>query len=315
MKPLLLYHLLALSLVLCLKDIDPGMPRFALGEMDEAQWSTTVIPFTRAGNLIIVKAKVDTLEGNFILDTGAPNLVLNITYFRDYPSQPLDGEQTSITGTGGAVMRTKVLDLQLGSLNYHHLDADLVNLGHIENSKGLKILGLLGMELFMQCEMIIDYERNLLYLHRISRKEAAGYRHAMLTDTGAYHTIPIDLTDRRIITTTELGGKKLKLAIDCAAETNLLDSRLPNRVFDNITISRRVTLTGSANSKVEALYGELEKLRIGGQDLQKLPVLVTNLANTCFSYGGCVDGVLGFDFLSLQKIGFNFVKRKMYIWK
>jgi hypothetical protein len=28
-----------------------------------------VIPFTRAGNLIVVKAKVDTTEGNFILDT------------------------------------------------------------------------------------------------------------------------------------------------------------------------------------------------------------------------------------------------------
>ena len=44
-------------------------------------------------------------------------------------------------------------------------------------------------------------------------------------------------------------------------------------------------------------------------------MLITNLENTCFSYGGCIDGILGFDFLSLHRIGFNFVKRKMYIWK
>jgi hypothetical protein len=35
----------------------------------------------------------------------------------------------------------------------------------------------------------------------------------------------------------------------------------------------------------------------------------------CDSYNNCLDGMLGFDFLSLHKIGFNFVNRKMYIWK
>jgi hypothetical protein len=74
-------------------------------------------------------------------------------------------------------------------------------------------------------------------------------------------------------------------------------------------------LAGANNKKIEALYGDLSGLTIGGTEVGNLPVLITNLANTCFSYGGCVDGVLGFDFLSLHKIGFNFVKRKMYIWK
>ena len=50
--------------------------------------SSCIIPFSRAGNLIVVKAKADTIEGNFILDTGAPNLVLNIIYFRDNPMCP-----------------------------------------------------------------------------------------------------------------------------------------------------------------------------------------------------------------------------------
>jgi hypothetical protein len=74
-------------------------------------------------------------------------------------------------------------------------------------------------------------------------------------------------------------------------------------------------LTGIGDKKVEALRGNLSGLTIGGQRVENLPVLITNLEKTCFSYGGCVDGVLGFDFLSLKKIGFNFVKRKMYIWK
>lgn len=277
---------------------------------------STIIPFTRAGNLIVLRARVDSMEGNFILDTGAPHLVLNITYFRDYPAtEHHDEKQTSINGSSPVVIKTSVGELSFGGMEYFRAEADLVNLGHLENSKGIQIMGLLGMELFKKCEMIIDYEHNLIYLHRIGRKEGSKYKHAMLGDTSQYRVVPFDITDNRIIATTYMAGKKLKLVIDCAAESNILDSRLPDRIFEHVTISRRVVLTGSDNRKVEALYGSMRDMAIGNQSFASLPVLITNLEGTCFSYAGCVDGVLGFDFLSLNKIGFNFVTRKMYIWK
>lgn len=277
---------------------------------------STIIPFTRAGNLIVLRARVDSIEGNFILDTGAPHLVLNITYFRDYPAtEHHDEKQTSINGSSPVVIKTTVDQLSFGGMEYYKAEADLVNLAHLENSKGIRIIGLLGMELFRKCELIIDYSQNLIYLHRIGKKEGSKYKHAMLSDTSKYRTVPFDITDNRIITTTYMAGKKLKLVIDCAAESNILDSRLPDKIFENVTISRRVMLTGSNNRKVEALYGSMRDMSIGNQSFASLPVLITNLEGTCFSYAGCVDGVLGFDFLSLNKIGFNFVTRKMYIWK
>jgi hypothetical protein len=136
-----------------------------------------------------------------------------------------------------------------------------------------------------------------------------------LLEQSAYDEIPIDLMDNRIVTEIELAGKKRKFIVDCAAESNILHSKLPQNVYDLITITRRVVLTGSGAKKVEALYGDLKGMKIGRQELSSLPVLITNLENTCFSYNGCIDGVLGFNFLSLHRIGFNFVTRKMYIWK
>ncbi len=275
-----------------------------------------MIPFTRAGNLIVVKAKADTIEGNFILDTGAPNLVLNITYFRDYPVTHIsDAEQKDITGSSPIVTQTEVARFVFGALDYYRVQADLIDMGNIENSKGIKILGLLGVELFKDCGMIIDYEKNLIYLHRINRKESATYLDELLKDAAAYHTLPIEILDNRILVRTELAGKKLKLVIDYAAESNILDSRLPDKVFNNVSITRRVLLNGIGNKKVEALYGDLKSMRVGSQDISNLPVLITNLEYTCFSQNACINGVLGFDFLSLHKIGFNFAKRKMYIWK
>lgn len=277
---------------------------------------SSVIAFTRAGNLIVVKAKADTTEGNFILDTGAPNLVLNLTYFRDYPTTYItDGEHAGITGSSAAIIKTEVKKFAFASLTYSRVEADVTNLGAIENSKGIKILGLLGVDLFKDCEMIIDYENNLIYLHRINRKEASTYQHAMLKDVAAYSTFPIDITDNRILITTQLAGKNLKFVIDCAAESNILDSRLPNKIFDNVTVTKRVLLSGAGNKKIEALYGDLKTMQVGSITISNLPVLITNLEYTCFAQNGCINGVLGFDFLSLHKTGFNFVNQKMYIWK
>jgi hypothetical protein len=278
--------------------------------------STCVIPFRRAGNLIIIKAKADTAEGNFVLDTGAPGLVLNLTYFRKYDGMAgAVGDNGGITGSVKPDSHVMIDSFSIGGIHYYHTEADRVDLGHIENSKHIKILGLLGMQLFKRFEMIIDYEKSLLYLHLIRRKEAAIYKSDMLRDSSAYRTVPIELTDDKVFVYGEMGGKKLKFVIDCAAESNVLDSRLSNKILAHVVVSGRVLLSGSGPAKVEALYGNLEDMRIGGDKISKLPVLITNLENMCFSYNNCIDGMLGFDFLSLHKVGFNFVTHKMYIWK
>ncbi|RYD73996.1 MAG: hypothetical protein EOP53_19105 [Sphingobacteriales bacterium] len=137
----------------------------------------------------------------------------------------------------------------------------------------------------------------------------------MLNDTASYHTIAFEITDNRIMVKTTMAGKKLKFIIDCAAETNILDSRLPDRIFDNFNVTGKVNLVGVGNKKIEAVKGNLESFTIGNKKIEDMPVLITNLEKTCFSYAGCVDGILGLDNLSVQKVGFNFVTNKMYIWK
>lgn len=275
------------------------------------------IPFSRVGNLIFIKAKADSAEGNFILDTGCQGLVLNITYFRHYSSTTEHGEETrGINGTSSVVTeRTMIRNFSFGSMQEYNVKANLANLGSIENSKGIKVLGLIGVQFLDDCELIIDYEENLLYFHVIAKKEIKTYRHVMLSDTASYHTIPFEITDSRIIVKTTMAGKKLRFIIDCAAETNILDSRLPDKIFDGLSITGKVNLVGVGNKKVEAVKGSLASFAIGNRVVTDMPVLITNLEKTCFSYGGCIDGILGLDNLSVQKIGFNFATNKMYIWK
>lgn len=282
----------------------------------QADTADCVIPFIRVGKLILVQGKADTTQGNFILDTGAPGLVLNSTYFRDYPLIESRGdEQKSITSSSERTQRILVNRFTLGTFHYSRVESDLLSLGHIENLRGVKILGLLGVSLFKECELVIDPVRQVLRLHHIRRKEAKTYRNPLLTNNSNYITYPFDIKENRILVKVKMADKVLRFVLDCAAESNLVDSRLPQRVLDSISIIGRVVLSGSDVSQKEALSGMLSGLSMGPLAVEKLPVIITSLANTCFDGLDCVTGVLGDDFLSRYQIAFNFVTCKMYIWQ
>jgi hypothetical protein len=278
--------------------------------------SSCVLPFNRVGNLILVKAKVDSTEGNFILDTGSPYLVLNIVYFRNYATAVAsDEQQTSVSGSASLVERATVKQFSFGSFNYYWEKADMIDMGHIENSKGVKILGLIGLSLLDRCEIIIDNTQSLIYIHKIGRKESKTYKSVQLTDGSSYITMPIMIDDQKIIVKTEIAGKKLQFVLDSGSETSILDSRLSEKVFEQVDITGRTNVRGTDNTILEALLGNLKGMKMGNQSMESLPVMITNLERTCFSDASCANGVLSLDFLPLKKIGFNFVTRKMYLWR
>lgn len=281
----------------------------------ETDSSDCVIPFTRAGKLILVQGMADSALGNFVLDTGAPGLVLNNTYFRDYPVSEISNEQSrAITLTSEQVQHTMIDSLRLGGFHYYRVEADMISLRHIENARGVKILGLLGVSLFKGCELVIDQVHQVLRLHRFKKKEAKTYRNPLLKDNPNYTSYPFELLENRILIKTALADHVLRFVLDCAAESNLIDSRLPQKVLDSISILGRVILSGAAPTQKEALSGTMPGLALGALVTQRLPVIITSLANTCFGNATCINGVLGDDFLSHYQIAFNFVTCKMYIW-
>lgn len=292
----------------------PQPPTTTIAKTNIPQINTETIPFNRVGNLIVIQATADTTTGNFILDTGAPGLVLNLTYFRQYRQSETNGDRGSVSGAVVGAVQVVVDRFQFGNQHYKSLDADMISLGHIEDRKGLKILGLIGVSLFKDCEIIIDYETSLIHLHRIAKQEKATYKSKLL-DSAKYNVLNFEIVDNKIIAGVKLGERKMKFFLDSGAESNVLDSRLPNKVFENMTITGRTKIVGASNKTVEALYGKLSNMKVGGQSLAALPFVITNLENACISEVCCIDGILGINFFSVHKVGFNFSKGEMYLWK
>ncbi len=276
---------------------------------------STAVPFVKIGNLIVLQGTVDGVSGNFILDTGAPHLVLNQVYFRNYPVNVVSNEEhTSVSGTSAMIQKTTVKNFGIGEMAYHHLEADLVDLGQIENSKGIKVLGLIGYDLLRNCEIVIDYEAGILYFHRIGRREGARYNSPHLQQ-GGFLTEEIAVQNNQVMLHMQMRGKKMKFVLDSGAETGILDSRLPESILAHVAIIGRMTIKGTGTKDVEALRGNISGLQMGTEVLEPLPVLIANLEHTCFAQNMGVHGVVGLQFMAVKKIGFNFVTRKMYLWK
>src|ERR1700709_2034988 len=93
-------------------------------------FKTITVPIKRAGNLIVVEAQLDTMIGNFILDTGAPGLILNETYFRDSPHVS-EKESAGINGSASQTFTTVVYNFAILDLHYDKITADVTDLSNI----------------------------------------------------------------------------------------------------------------------------------------------------------------------------------------
>ncbi|MEM6807518.1 MAG: retropepsin-like aspartic protease, partial [Bacteroidota bacterium] len=159
-----------ISLAMAFAMLIPELEKTSEGDIREVEVKpeceepVVTIPLKRAGRLLIIEAEVDSIRGNFIFDTGAPYLVLNKTYFRGYKKRKR-GTASGIAGSE-AIRSINVGHLSFRGISYHDLNADLANLGAIENVRGIKILGLLGFSLFKEFEMEIDVRNGVLKLYK-----------------------------------------------------------------------------------------------------------------------------------------------------
>ena len=120
------------------------------------------IPFELHNGLIIVKAMVNNEEKAFILDSGAPVILLNAHHFA---SQNQAGKAEGVSGS--VELRKITLESFVwGSLkkaNQSFIGADL---NHLEKKIGLTIHGLIGYDTYKEFELLIDYDNRTLNLYK-----------------------------------------------------------------------------------------------------------------------------------------------------
>ncbi len=271
-------------------------------------FQSIIIPLKRAGHLFLIEASIDDQVGNLIFDTGAAGLVLNKTYFRKYACL----EKTAgggVTGSLTKIYQIVVKRIDISGMYYENTDADITDLGHIENRRGVKILGLFGLNMIDNFEVIFDANRSELQLYRIDKQ---GNRlNAKPSEVKFDFTQKIETQHNIMLIQGKIGDKTLNLCLDTGAESNVISNSVPKKVMNTIHINRRSVMGGAGAATVEVFYGTMNEFEFGNHQFGSMETIVTSLDAICESYGCSIDGLLGYDFWQKGVFCFNFEKKEI----
>lgn len=271
---------------------------------------TITIPLKRAGNLILLEAIVDSIRGNLILDTGSKGMVLNSIYFRQHKRS---GNMMAggITGSAGSSGRTTIPKLQISEVTFSGVHADISDLGHIEKARNTKILGLFGLNLLSEFEVVLDLKNSVMELHRLNYY---GNRvNNLQPQLGSDINITVRTTQDIMIVDAIINKRKLSFCLDTGAETNVLSSQLPNKVLETVSVFRRTTLRGVGSQSIEVVYGVMNDFSLEGKQFPGMNTIITNLTTMSESYNMRIDGMLGCDFFEKGIFSFNLRKKNLSI--
>jgi len=282
----------------------------AFAVYQELQWESNhvQIPLKRAGNLLLLDAMADSIQGTFILDTGVPGLVLNSTYFRD-GRETFDGHGAGITGHQIFRQTRKINFFSFSGLEFRNVKADVIDLSHIENSKGVKILGLIGTSFLRDFEVTLDVRNLSLLLSRVDKK--GNLLEPSVTERIFDFTHKVVLVNNVMVSHMSIGGIRICFCLDTGAELTVIDPSNPNKVMQEVSITRRSHITGTSSERIEVLYGYVSGLHVAGHTLSPMQVMVTDLSNMRAGFGIDIRGMLGFGFFEQGIVKINLRKKTM----
>jgi predicted aspartyl protease len=173
----------------------------------------------------------------------------------------------------------------------------------------VKILGLFGMSILKNLELVIDLRNNELQLLKLDKN---GNRLEVNFPKVKFDLVQKVEEYRNIMfVKATVGGKILDFCLDTGAESNVISIDAPKKVLNSITITRRSSLNGVGTTEGEVLYGTLNDFVLGARQIGSMETILCSLTAMSRKYAYPIDGMLGYDFFAKGKIYINLVKKEM----
>lgn len=119
---------------------------------------------------LLIKAKLNGIKGNFILDTGASNSCVGYESIEKFKLRT-EKSKTKAAGAGATGLITQLSKsnkIQLGSWKEHDFSLVIFDLSHVNlaltQHKAQPVDGIIGADILLDGKAIIDYFNHCLYL-------------------------------------------------------------------------------------------------------------------------------------------------------
>jgi hypothetical protein len=276
---------------------------------------TTRIPFKLIDNLIVIEAELLDQKGNFIIDTGSETLILNKTHFK--ARKPYFSKTTETSGVIDIIdnpLEKRLREFIIKDITIEDKTSDVIDLSHIETSKKIHLLGIIGYDILKDYEVFIDMYLNQITLSRVNSEgkklDPREYLEKIID------TVNFKLKKHTIVLDISIDDQKLKFGLDSGAEYNQLNKKSSKKVLKYFFPSKRLMLVGASGRKIEVMAGKLYRVKLSDTIyFAPMNTMLTNLNQMNEAFGTSLDGVLGYEFFRQQRTIINYKKEKLYFVK
>lgn len=274
--------------------------------------ASQIVPFKMKGNSVLVQATINGRTGDFIIDTGAPNLMLNEAHFEGVA---MSGHQLDILDVHGQRRPTTyfaVEDFLIGRLKVPEGRYALVaDLREIEKMKGGVLFGIIGYTALKHFELHFDFEVQELTFFQLGKKGEPVHT--------PWHEPPAEVFDLKFSAhipylISLAGGKKVRLAIDSGSEVNVLHQPFFKKSEMTIRNTRPVKIHGLAGEEAKAWRGQLIGLDIGEYTDVPMDITLVNMEPVNKQLPVGIHGILGIAYLKEVRFSINYKKKELCIW-
>lgn len=261
----------------------------------------SIIPFMMLEGMMVVEATVNDQKGHFIIDTGAPTLVIN-----DRPSAKSDLAGRGISN-GLITDEIKVRSFNWSGINKKNIAAFKVDISHLEKVSGRKLAGIIGYDILKEVELFVDYATKTVQLTPVQSER--------IMEEQPIAVIPFTMQAHLPVIKVKIGKKKLRLALDTASESNILDAKVSQKINAKLIDNWRMGEIQGVDQQIKSVeIADISTTQIKDLVLEQMPYLFTDLSHLKSESGLYIDGLLGYPFFRQGKMAINYKERKIYVW-
>ncbi len=257
---------------------------FLIMMLVSAETRANPYPIQIQKGLILTTAIIDGREATIILDTGAPGLVLNASYFSD--SSPMMNTCTGINGSFDC-QTVDVSSWQWLGNSFKNTEAIVSDLSFLEHALRHRVDALVGLSVLQDYYIHIDYDQSAITLSRtpllVSRRAFTKFQYA----------------DHLPVISCKVNGEKKLLALDTGAGLNFLFGH-QERPSVVATSDNLIRVTGTENKT--ALHRIMPmKITVDASTGVLSEFVLHETPDGAYHHPG-LDGLLGQNFLTRYNI-------------
>lgn len=240
---------------------------------------STTTPFQIINGLIVLNAEIDGRQGDYILDTGSPYLILNrhLGNADDMTMSTLYSMNQSYHSYVGEQKEIKIGEYSLQSLNgVHYIDFE-----KLERLVDRPLDGLIGIEVFNQSRLTIDFDEQNITI------DLGKWDMDILGAKLKCYTFPLHFDEWDIpVIRTNFGSCSAMMVLDSGA---------------NITV---IGNQSSTNESIDNLNSH--DLRIGTCRIKGIEYISGDLSGYNEGKSVKISGILSLYQLNISKVVFDF---------